>query len=811
MRRAVLYGLFFLSGVSALIYELAWQRMLTLVFGVSTLSVSAVLAAFMGGLALGGFAFGKIADRVQRPLRLYACLEVAIGIGGLLVPASFTAITAVYPGLFAHLCAGAWSGALLRLVLSLLVLALPATFLGATLPVMGRLTMRSTKQPAAAFSLFYAINTLGGVAGAALTGFILLRCLGLRQTLWIAAGLNFLVAALTLALFRRTIVPSLASPAILEHAVRVPAQTMPLVCAALTGAICTALEVIWSRILGILTSNSAYGFALLLTVLLAGLALGGLLQAILARRPGDWWRRLALCQWVLAGITLGTAPFFHVTPDWLANRAIHSSATALFLSELLLTAAALLVPALLMGMSIPLLVAAHTDLSADCGRRIGRIYAINTLGCTAGPFLAGFVFIPWLGIRAALGICLVGMLLVGSAAWIRSARTTRWMMPSAVLVCGAIVWLAIPWAPYLKSAVDAPRQLLYYQEGDNATVAVVEEPWGTRSILVDGQPVAGTSGTSVIDQKMLAHLPLLLHPDPHHALTVGFGSGGTSYSMSLHGIAVDCVEIEGRVPGAAAHFLSENHGVLDAPNYRLILDDARSWLCVAPQTYDVIVTDCTNIQYRANGDLYTTDYFQLMRGRLTPEGVAAAWVPANGIAPADLKTLLRSFHAVFPHTSVWFMNALPTDFVIVVGTPESLRVDLSAWHRRMQRPGVSVDLIGAGINDPCDLLFTLMTAEENLTEYLGDGPLNTDDRPVLSYSTYGATYRSTSIANLLELLGYRVDPTAYAACHPDPAVMLRQQAASNEAILGHLAHWAGDENTAHRHYARKALLLSSIH
>src|SRR5262249_37775225 len=154
----------------------------------------------------------------------------------------------------------------------------------------------------------------------------------------------------------------------------------------------------------------------------------------------------------------------------------------------------------------------------------------------------------------------------------------------------------------------------------------------------------------VIDQKMLAHLPLLLHPRPRRALTVGFGSGGTSYSMTLHGIDVDCVEIERAVPAAAGHFTSENHGVLSHPRFHLIIDDARSWLRVAPVRYDAIVTDCTNIQYKSNGDLYTVDYFRLMKDRLTPQGVAAAWVPANGIEGADLKTLLRSFREVFPHT-----------------------------------------------------------------------------------------------------------------------------------------------------------------
>jgi spermidine synthase len=277
--------------------------------------------------------------------------------------------------------------------------------------------------------------------------------------------------------------------------------------------------------------------------------------------------------------------------------------------------------------------------------------------------------------------------------------------------------------------------------------------------------------------------------------------------MSLHGIDVDCVEIEARVPAAAEHFHSENHGILGHPRYRLILDDARSWLRIAPEPYDVIVTDCTNLQYRSNADLYTTDYFRLMRERLSPNGVAAAWVPANGIASADLKILLRSFLAVFPHTSVWYMNTLPTDFLIVVGTPQSLRVDLTFWRERMQAPAVYADMAAVGLADPSSLAFTLLTAENALVDYLGEGPLNTDDRPILAYSTYGIGYRSTIAGNLIELLAARIDPTDCLAGPVDLSSLLRRHAARNEILFGHLAHWSGDEGTALAHYWRANLLL----
>ena len=254
-------------------------------------------------------------------------------------------------------------------------------------------------------------------------------------------------------------------------------------------------------------------------------------------------------------------------------------------------------------------------------------------------------------------------------------------------------------------------------------------------------------------------------------------------------------------------FESENHGILGYPRFRLIVDDARSWLQVAPSDYDVIVTDCTNIQYRSNGDLYTVDYFRLMRQRLHADGIAAAWVPANGIGDRDLKTLVRSFREVFPHTSVWYMNMLPTDFLIVVGTPAPLQIDVDVLSQRMSASAVAEDLAQAGCSDPYRLLYTYLVGDEEIGSYLDAGPLNTDDRPVLSYSTYGATFQSTIAANLSRLLAFRRNP-AFRFRHADSQVsLLRHYAASNELILGHIAHLAGAEEAARSHYARSAQLL----
>jgi spermidine synthase len=570
------------------------------------------------------------------------------------------------------------------------------------------------------------------------------------------------------------------------------------------------LEVAWTRILGVFTSNSAYAFALMLTVVLLGLALGSLLQAAWSRRPGDSWRRLALCQGLLAAWTLAAVPYFRTTPAWLARCSAGSPAPVVFLAELALTAGALLVPAVLLGLGFPLLVAGVASEPRRFGNWLGRVYAVNTLGCVAGALAAGLALIPGLGLQATLGVFAATNLAVALAAWGCAARPhVAWRLLAGAAAVAAIVflWQRLPAGGFHKSPPGDDRELLYYAEGNNGTVSVIADGGGRRWLLVDGQPVAGTGRTVVIDQKMLAHLPLLLHPAPRRALTVGFGSGGTSFSMTRHGVAVDCVEIERAVADAAPQFESENHDVRWNPRFRLVVDDARSWLRVAPARYDVIATDCTNLQYKSNGDLYTVEYFRLMKERLAEGGLAAAWVPANGIDEADLKTLLRSFQAVFPHTSVWFMNTLATDFLIVVGTPDRLAIDLARLRERMSAPEVRQDLETVGLEDPCRLLYTFLADDADLAACLGPGPLNTDDRPVLSYSTYGAAYRSTIAANLVALLAHRGDVCARVRHPAPPTTMLRHYAASNAALLGHVAHQTGDEREALRHYTEGAKLL----
>jgi spermidine synthase len=801
-RLAALYLCFFLSGASALIYQVVWERMLTLVFGVSTFSVAAVLSAFLGGMALGARIVGPLADRTPRPLRFYALIELGIALTALatlgFIPPLMRAFATLYPAL-----APGWFGSnLIRFALALLAIGLPCLLIGATVPAMARLLTQWTGSTAVGFGRGYTINTAGSVLGTLAAGFVLIRLVGTQHTLLCAVAGNTVAALLAAALNLRgaPLAHPTASRAITAAPAADSADTAPtlprlaLVLATLTGGIALAYEVAWVRLLAIFTLNSVYVFAMVVSVYLAALAIGAaVVTRALRRHRVDELATLAvvqLAQALLVPVLVAVAP--------RASRLQLTSGTlsepAIFWTEYALVAAVVFIPTLLIGAGLPLLVSLTTRSAADPGRTVGRLYAWNALGTIAGAALTGGFLIPWIGLRGCL-LLLAGanfaLVAIATYAHRPGAAWYRALVPAGAAAFALLLAL-LPAAPRFYVPTDVPGEtVLYYAEGPSATVHVAEyteRERRHRTLFVDSKSVAGTYDEIVTDQKMLAHLPLLLHPSPQRALTVGFGTGGTSYSMLQHKLAVDCVEIEPRVADAYYLFESQNCGVV-GPNherldFHLILDDARAWLHVAPQTYDVIVTDLTSIQYRGNGNLYTAECFELLRSRLSPGGIGAAWVPITGITSEALHVLVRTFREVFPHTSVWYMLNLPTDFVVLVGTPAPVHVNLADFARRMAAPLVQRDLAPIGLDDPAKLAACLLLAEQDVARYAGPGPTHHDDRPLLDYLAHAAPYHNTLPANLTELAQYRSDLTAYVTLGPAD-----QPATTTQPVVS-AAHWA---------------------
>jgi spermidine synthase len=827
MNVPALYLCFFLSGASALVYQVVWERMLTLVFGLSTLSVAAVLSAFLGGMALGARLLGPVADRAVRPARLYALIELAIALAGLATLAYIPTLMRGFSATYAAIPPGMLGSNLIRFVLAFVAIGGPCVLIGATAPIMARLLSIRFDSTATGFGRGYAVNTAGSVCGALLAGFVLLRFIGAQNALVCACAGNVAAFLIAIGIDRRN---EALTPAVSAERARSAAPTRPpqlrvaLLIAAITGGVALAYEVAWIRLLAIFTLNSVYVFTMVVSLYLLALSLGAAATTRLIRRMRvDEWSLLSICQLAQA---LLVPPLLALAPlaSRLELRAGVLSETAVFWTEYALVAAIVFVPTLLIGAGLPLLVSMASRSAADAGRTVGRIYAWNAVGTIAGAALTGVAVIPWIGLRgcmlllAALNIVIVA---IAAYAGRSQAGWSRGFVPAGAAVFALLVAMT-PAVTRFYVPEDVPgERIVYYAEGPSATVHVAEygdEQGRHRTLFVDSKSVAGTYDEIVTDQKMLAHLPLLLHPDPQRALTVGFGTGGTSYSMLQHNVTVDCVEIEPRVPGAYRLFESENGGQVgpdhDRNNFRLILDDARAWLHVAPEKYDVIVTDLTSIQYRGNGNLYTAECFRLMQKRLNPGGIGAAWVPITGIAAPALRVLVRTFQSIFPHTSVWYAINLPTDFVILIGTESLLEIRLDDITTRIRPTLVQRDLARIGMDNPYKLAACLLLAEADVERYAALGPLHRDDRPILDYMTHATPYHNTLPVNLEQLTAARSDIAGYVTAWPtaDGADAPRRLAtwleASRHLIRGHIAvrRSSGDTGLADVRAAYQAAL-----
>jgi spermidine synthase len=783
------YPLFFASGAAGLIYEIVWTRQLIYVFGSGLYAVTAVLSAFMAGLALGSFLLGRVADRLRFPLRFYAILEGLLAIVGLLLPFALRQIDhvdgwayALWGQNFAQLTA-------CRFVVAFALLLIPTTLMGATLPVLARALVERDSHLGGRVGGLYAINTAGAVVGAFLAGFYLLGTYGVVRTNSVAVALNA-IAALGAYFVLSVPIEGRARGAersILEEspgesflpadaqtpapsAIQIPdsAASLVLLGALATGVVSMAAQVIWSR--GLVFAfeylkNTTYAFSAMLTVFLAGLAAGSFLSGLLIDRTSKPVRLYGLVV-TLIGISIacsvavlhwGAGESFLPVPFHPATQEFRWTTAA---GNILAQSVFVLgVPTLLMGMAFPIAARAVVALHR-VGRGVGRLYALNTAGSLIGPLLACFLIIPWVGLTTGLLILAAAEAALGL--WIfHRASDSRTSVAGLALLCAVLFGavLMIPREGGMQQ-VNPGERVVYYDEGPMATVSVVKNNFGYNTIYIDGVGVAGTDPLLQTDQKSLAHLPLLLVPEPRAVLTVGFGSGGASYSYLLHDRLqrVDCAEICPEVLKAAPELTDANHGFLARadPRYRVVFDDVRSYLRHTNQTYDVIATDCTDLRYKSNANLYDAEYFRFSRARLNPGGVVVVWMPLGGLSLEMFQLALRTFHLVFPEMAVFFMDNEPTHYILLVGWRDKMEIDFRRMQERLAEADVKADLAELSLDDPLKILSTWITGGEPLRKYLAGDTYNTENFPYLEFGSPKYGYADRPILdNLASLMAIR--------------------------------------------------------
>jgi spermidine synthase len=750
--RGLVLALFFLSGATGLVYEVVWTRQLSLIFGVTVFAAATVLAAFMGGLALGSFAIGRWLDRHPNPLRVYALLEAGIGASALAMPFALRAIEPLYVAA-SRLVEDRFL--LQNLVRSLLVavpLLVPTTLMGGTVPAIARYLVERRESIGWNTGLLYAVNTFGAVLGCLLAGFAFVPRLGLTASSRAAVVLNLAIAALLL-LGRFGEPDSHARAALAAPAARAlstprdPHALLAVAVFALSGFAALGFELLWTRALVVHVHNTNYAFTVMLAIFLAGLAIGGaLLMRIYDRiaRPLLWLGVVELLvglSSLLAAAAYGSLQ--RLSLGLLGLDAVSGWGQAL--SLICLRAGLVLLPsAILFGTTFPLVARVVCGDLRDLGRRLGGAYAANTGGAILGSLGTAFLLIPRLGLRGTL-VCLSGLcILLGGACLFAVIRPMgpRLAVASAALLLAALPAALIPRTLFFDAFESKHWKLVYYHEGPTDTTGVYEHRTSRERFVTYGDQ-RGTAGTGVASfGRRRSHLAHLLHPHPTRSLQIGFGVGNSLAAAALHPEVeqLDCIELSSQVRDTASYFWT-NDGVLENPKVRLVTDDGRNYLLRTRTKYDVIELDPPEIFTAEVVNLYTTDFYRLASDALEPDGLLLQWLPTAIMGERETRMLVRSVVETFPEASLWWQGphtesrGMLTNMLLVMGSKAPLRVDAQALRRRMDHPALREDLLRVETPTPGALLALYVAGTEALRHWVEEVPPVTDDLTRVDFST----------------------------------------------------------------------------
>lgn len=731
-----------------------WQRKLVLVFGASAHATTAILTAFFVGLALGSLIGGRILNRYKSPIQFYACCELFIAISALLFPFLLTISNNIYLALHHGASDHDQSFFYQKFCLTIFTI-LPATIaMGATIPAISKIINQHIASIGNSVSIAYGCNTLGAVAGTLLCGLYLLPTIGITNTLHFALVINITVAIAAMILSYRCEKHQL-SESTSDQTSNLHHHKFEIFVYFMMGFIALSYQIVWLRMMAIFGNNSVITFICTLTIYLAGFALGSMVLFRQLSKRMDSKKIFFISIFGLSLSVLLLFPFYYQIYKITAFlREVIQGRFLLFRLEIVIAAIVMFFPTLMMGLSFPAICDIISNRK-NLAKNSGLLYFVGNLGSAFGVSIFGLYIIHSFGLINSLFI-LVNLGFVLSIFMIVKSEYLP-KKKKIYFIAGTLIGIILI-ANYAKSALPFFRwdksievdgelfqvdlkagitsKILRYKTGKVSTIMIKQRSDGWRSISVDDQPVASTRPDAVVDSKMLAHLPLLLHPNPKNALTVGFGSGGTSWSLTQHDIDAWAVEIEQEVIQSADLFPMQNHNVLAENNFNLVVDDARSFLYVTDKKFDVISTDVTNIQYKQNASLYTKEYFELMKSKLTDNGVACAWIPMSGLSDADFKTLLKTFGTVYPNASLWVFDHMKTYYGVLIGTPVELMVTKKRLKEFFANPKIKDDLAKINITQSLQFKGFLHLAGDDYDRFVSDAVfIHTDDKPILEFTS----------------------------------------------------------------------------
>ncbi|MFT5444660.1 MAG: spermidine synthase, partial [Myxococcota bacterium] len=801
-------GLFFLSGSAGLVYQVIWMRALGLFFGSDLYGVTIILSTFMGGLALGSLFGGRLAQRAARPLLWYAMAELSIGLFAI----GFSSLIAGLDPVLRSFYPDAEGGSTfvyhsIRVVLSAGTLLIPTAMMGATLPLIMRHFVREDAALGRQAAYFYAINTLGALAGTLAAGFVLLPYLGMVGATWLTAAINVFIGVCCLPIGLRSNIPVPEPGAVAsgneqtneEASQQTSGSTTlnadtresrlanaALIAFGLSGFASFALEVVWTRVLLISVSATVYSFASMLACFLFGIFFGSSWISSFVDRHRDPIRLfgflelgIGLCVGVLC-LCMNIVPGLFAQLLGLASGLMPGDkGSALTLATLMTSFLFLVLPTTLLGATFSVALKTYTTNVAEIGSRTGNLYFANTFGAIIGSLSAGLIMIPTIGVKASLGV--IALLFTTIGLGLLSARDgfsfQLLRTPSvAVTALGALLAVSISMAlPYrvvlnFNQRAAEGAELLYHAEGIQNTIDVVRSGEDVTSLIIGGNVEADDGYTQLRHFILKGHLPLLMLDEPKSVLVVGLGMGITLSSTARHDELerIDVIELSPEILEAQSVLREINNDVTNHPNVNVRIDDGRSYVRMSQRKYDMITADPIHPKISRVGYLYTKEYYESIRALLNPGGVVCQWMPIYQMSPTRLRSAMKTFAEVFPNATFWYVK----NHGLFIAKVDSPVMDYESIARRFAEPTTKEDLARIDINTPEDILSLLLMGPDDIQAYLNvesDIPINTDDYPYLEYFVPGDLFHRP-VENVREIVEHLADPTDFLINQPPESV-----------------------------------------
>ena len=744
----LLIPIYFLSGACSLAYEIIWQRQLKLTLGNTTYATSITVGVFMAGLAIGSYLVRNRADRFRNPIRAYSIVELLISVCALLIPLAFSGIDALYVTAYRSLAlSGTWF-LFAQVFVPAICLLVPTALMGSTLPILSAWIVRTPAQTGPRIGVLYGLNTLGAMAGAALTGFVLIRCLGLFPAYYVAVAANVVLSAAAFGLSTRPmsrengVVSS--EPAALAG--KVPRMLVDM-WLFVSGFVALGYEVIWIRTATQALYSEVYTFAAILCVYLGAYATGAWSGGFLVRMRGSVLTKAAVTLQIvgLAGVLY--IPYLVATQNFSAHWYLALRTLLLpFDSYVVVIAQSVVlftIPSFVMGLNFPLLVHLRRSAHAHTGDTVAGAYSLNTIGGVLGSLAAGFILVPFAG--ATTGIGILGALAVAAGAlavFVPNPRRTRMLLSAAAVAIAAASWALTPpnqyerWISACQNRGHRPTKLVDMIQGINTTASVHEFiDTKERVISSAGMDVAGDSPELRQTQKVQGHVPVILHGNPRDVLTVGFGSGELTKLLTLHRIPrITCVEIAPEMVALSKrNFAHLNLGDSLERKVTMVYMDARNYMHLTDKTYDIIMNDCTWPGYSdASSALYTREYFEDGKRSLRDSGVYSTWLPIN-IPELSLRSIICTFDRVFENAIIVYPHATLSQHMLLVGQKAAHPYSYAAMGRAFDTRDVKESLRSIGVYDVDDVVNMILSQSATMQKLVAGRPENSDRMPVVEF------------------------------------------------------------------------------